>query len=231
MNKVLYVAALMLLPAVWLILALPVGSALEPGSLTPGPDASPLECGLRLDESANGSVALARSVRVAVAFDEEWEGVLGESASVAARGLLVNAAGFFRGLHIHLLPIRVSLWESPDELTSIVEVVAAAQDAIPLDGADVVVVFSAQPVDDEDDGYAEVGGRYAGVVHHPEHPERDLQVIAHEISHLFGAHHGCDVPGLSGLMASAGFDDPSVICPCTRRILEANAHRFHVGSR
>ncbi len=231
MNKVLYTAALLLLPVVWLILALPVGSALEPRSLTARPIASPLECGVHLDESANDSVALARSVRVALAFDEEWEQVLGESASVAARGILVDAAGFFRGLHIHLLPIRVSSWESPDELTSIAEVVGAAQDAIPLDGADVVVVFSAQRVDDEDDGDAEVGGRYAGVVHHPGHPERDLQVVAHEISHLFGAHHGCDVPGFPGLMASAGFDDPSVICPCTRRILEANAHRFHLGSQ
>lgn len=218
----LYPAALLLLPAVWLLVALGAGAALEPEPVN-GP---PPECGRRLDQPT-AAVVVARSVRVAVAYDEEWEDALGTAAAVTARELLVDAAGFFRGLHIHLLPIRVERWRSPDSASTMEAIVGHAEDTIPRRGADIVVVMSAQPVGNDEDGYAQVGGRYAGALHHPGHPERDLQVVAHEISHLFGAHHGCDVPGFPGLMASAGFDDPSVICPCTRRILEANAHRFH----
>ena len=52
-------------------------------------------------------------------------------------------------------------------------------------------------------------------------------MLAHEIAHLFGATHGCDLSEHEGVLANKGFDESEFICPCTRKVLEANAARFH----
>ena len=66
-----------------------------------------------------------------------------------------------------------------------------------------------------------------GAEHHEQQPEKAEFVLAHEIAHLFGATHGCDLADHEGVLASQGFDEPELICPCTRQLLEANAARFH----
>jgi hypothetical protein len=160
-------------------------------------------------------------------MDEEWRTELGAGSEPAARQMIVDAASLFRGVHIHLLAVRTIEWDSPDELDSVRALLDAAEVSIPLDGVDIAVVLTAQAVETSRDGDARIGDRYAIVARHPDRPERDAMVLAHELSHLFGAHHGCDLPEHDGLMASQGFSEPELLCPCTRRVLEMNADRFH----
>lgn len=200
------------------------------GSLVPLPEAAGEEgpaCGAPLSVSqVDGEAFSADSTRVVLALDDEWGARFGDQAEQVARSLLIEVGGLFKGLHIHLLPVRVETWTSPDGATSARELGHIARAAVSSDGADIVIALTGTPLTPED-GWAEVGGRYALVAHHPGAPARDAIVLAHEIAHLFGADHGCDVPGYEGLMAERGFEEARLICPCTRQILESNAARFH----
>ncbi|MFQ5555374.1 MAG: M12 family metallo-peptidase [Acidimicrobiia bacterium] len=225
---VTYLLSLVALPVVWLIVAFPVFDMVSGTDGTGGSMA--LECGRRVTNDADDGVSVISSVRVIVSWDEEWSSLHGADAEARARRVVLDAGSLFRGVGIHLLPVGTTPWESPDGAASISALMKAAHQAVPLDGADIVAVLSGQEPKTTEDGFAEVGGRFVIVAHHPERPGRDAQVLAHEMSHLFGAHHGCDVPGYEGLMAEVGFEEPDIICPCTRRILEMNARRFHEPS-
>ncbi len=220
-----------LLPTAWLAAALISTGALElrPVSLDEGPqEASP--CGRQLFVSTDdGRVLRGESTRVVLALDEEWRARFQDESNAVARSLLGEASSLFRGLHIHLLPVRTESWVSPDSVDSAEGLLSAARAAVSLDEADIVVALTGQPLT-QADGRAEIGGRYALVRHHPGKPERDAMVLAHEVAHLFGANHGCDLPGHSGLMAKGGFEEPGLICPCTQQVLERNAARFHIDS-
>ncbi|MEE9228212.1 MAG: M12 family metallo-peptidase [Acidimicrobiia bacterium] len=218
--------ALLLLPVAWFGVAFPLGDVLEPSALSSYPIYG-LECGRRLTEPPGDRVSVVQSVRVLLATDEEWQELHGESGDAKARSLLLGASSMFRGVAIHLLPVRIVEWDSPDDLATVRDLTVAAEETVPRREADIVVVLTAQKRDTFEDGYAQVGGRYVVVASHPGHPDQDVTVLAHELSHLFGAHHGCDVPGYEGLMAPGEFDGASLICPCTRRVLEMNAQRFH----
>ncbi len=220
-----YVATLIVIPVVWIAASFSLSGALAPEPPSEGV-AGRLECGRRLSGLADVGMPLAESARVVLVTDEEWRQVAAGRHPFEARRVLLEAVGLFRGMSIHLLPVRVVDWVSPDEARTIDDVWAAARETVPLGDADIVVVLSAQEHTTARDGYAKVGGRYVVVAHHPDQPDHDALVLAHEISHLFGAHHGCDVPGREGLMAPNGFDH-DLICPCTRRVLELNANRFH----
>lgn len=165
-----------------------------------------------------------------LALDEEWQARFGGEAAAVARSLLADAGALFRSVNIHLLPVRVDVWESPDSQTTALELLEAVRESIDRADADIVIALTAQSLAGAD-GRAEVGGRHALIEHHVEHPERDMFVLAHEIAHLFGATHGCDLAGHEGLLASKGFDEPGLICACTRELLEANAARFHEQAR
>ncbi len=222
-----FALSLIALPAMWFTVAYSVGELLERDAV-PDSGAPQLECGRHLTDAGGDVLPSAESVRVVLVTDEEWRATVPPSATFGARHVLLDAASLFRGLSIHLLPVRIVDWESPDDAATIRDVWVAARESIPLAeaGADIAVVLTAQARTTSQDGYAQVGGRYVAVAHHRGHPERDAVVLAHEVSHLFGAHHGCDVPGREGLMAAKGFDG-DLICPCIRRILELNANRFH----
>ena len=211
---------------VWFAIVFSIDSALESSFLF---SATPnhLLCGRPLTEVSGGGVSVARSVRVALVVDEEWRDDVPDSAGSEARRVLLDAGRLFRGIGIHFLPIRVLNWESPDDADSVRDLLRAGKQAMPPGDADIVVLLSAQRRATSADAIADVGGRHVVVAHHPANPEQDSLVLAHEISHLFGAHHGCDVPEREGLMAKEGFNDQNLICPCTRRILEMNAQRFH----
>lgn len=224
----------------WLVLAVVLvsvawlgGAALGAGALrlvTGAEDAEvpgSLACGRQLPGGADeGQVSRTRSTRVVLALDEDWQAYFQDEATVAARTLLWEASSLYRGFSIHLLPLRIDRWVSPDEIDSAEELLHLARKSIPRGEADIVVVLTGQQLE-RGDGYAEIGGRYALVSRHPGHPERDAMVLAHEIAHLFGADHGCDLPGNSGVMAEQGFEEPDLVCPCTRQALEMNAARFH----
>ena len=226
MNRagVRYLAVLVALPVIWFAVALPALTMFAPefGSGV----ADDLECGRRLVDGEAAEVPLVASVRVVLVTDEEWRSRVPDPTGAVARRVLLDAASLFRGLSIHFIAVRAVDWESPDSSETIRDTWLAAQSEVPLVDEDAVVVLSAQRRADSLDGYSEVGGEYIVIAHHPRDPDLDSLVLAHEVSHLFGAHHGCDVEGREGLMGAEGFDH-DLICPCTRRILELNVTRFH----
>ena len=170
-----------------------------------------------------------RSIRVVLAYDEEWRSYFGEEVEFVSRSQLGSAVALFRGMHIQLLPVRLEEWQSPSDARSPAQVLSSVRAAVPLGDADVVVAFTGQKFSGAD-GRADVGGTHAVVELHDGHPEKDAMVLAHEVAHLFGASHGCDLPGHTGLMAESGFDEPKLVCPCVRGVLERNAERFHDDS-
>ncbi len=187
----------------------------------------PRACGRQLPGGVDdGRVSRTTSTRVVLAIDEDWQAAFQGDAGRAARTLLWDASKLYRGFSIHLLPLRIEQWFSPDEMDSAEDLLHVARDSVPRGDADIVIVLTGQQLA-RADGYAEVGGRYALASRHPGRPERDAMVLAHEIAHLFGAYHGCNLPGRSGLMAEQGFEEPDFVCPCTRQTLEMNAARFH----
>jgi len=216
---------LVLLPVVWF--GTYVASAqLLPANAPTSEASGAAECGRLLVQPDDGIVFHAASTRVVLALDEEWRERFGEDSTQVARALLVEAGGLFRRVDIHLLPIRVADWESPGQYTTAEQLLQVVRESVDRGDADIVVALTAQSLYGAD-GRAEVGGRYALIEQHPGHPERDAFVLAHEIAHLFGATHGCDLPGHDGVLATAGFAEPGLICPCTRQLLESNAARFH----
>jgi hypothetical protein len=226
-NRTLqFLISLLLLPVVGIVVA--GGAAWAASTWMPSESSdTSLVCGEALAIPDHEAGYVVDSTRIVVAIDEEWRAVAGADAEAEARKMIVDAASLFRGVHIHLLPVRTVEWNSPDDVESLSGLLEAAEASIPLDDVDIAVVLTAQSVTTGSDGGARVGDRYAIVVRHPDLPERDSTVLAHELSHLFGAHHGCDLPEHEGLMASQGFSEPDLLCPCTRQVLEINANRFH----
>lgn len=220
--------ALVLLPGAWF-----AGAGLSAGALrvvagtaNAGVHEATL-CGRQLPGGVDEQqVFRTTSTRVVLALDEEWQAEFQAEATVAARALLWEAASLYRGFDIHLLPLRIERWVSPDEMDSAEDLLHLARRNIPRGDADIVIALTGQQLD-QGDGYAEIGGTYALVSRHPGHPERDAMVLAHEVAHLFGAYHGCNLAGRSGVMAEQGFEEPDLVCPCTRQALEMNASRFH----
>ena len=186
-----------------------------------------MTCGQSLAVTpAGGRTFPAESTRVLLVLDQKWRERFGDDAETSARLLLAQVSGLFKGLHIHLLVVGIEAWAAPVGAGSAEALLHAAQGDIDPGPSDIVIVLTGRTLFGSD-GWAEVGGRFALVSHHPDRPERDAFVLAHEVAHVFGANHGCDLPAHEGVMAAEGFAEPLLICPCTRQILEANALRFH----
>jgi len=166
-------------------------------------------------------------VKVVIVLDEEWRLHFGDAAQDQARVIVTRAAGLYRNLGVQATLLRVEPWMSPDTVSVAGGFLDRAENEVDLQDADIAVIFTYQELDGSEDGLAEVGGRYAFVRHHSGHGGQDEFVLAHELGHIFGAHHGCDVPGFAGIMAESGFEQPPLVCPCTRRVLEINVGRFH----
>lgn len=211
---------------VWSGVAFGVATFLQLGTAT-GDDVLPQEWGHSLIATTSSRTALLGPFEAVLVLDEEWRGHFGDRAALEARLVLIRAIGHYRSLGIHVLPVRVESWESPNDLTSLPDLLDAAESEGMLRDGDVLIVLTGQDVAGTKDGFAVFGGRYAIVRHHTVHDGRDEFVLAHEIGHVFGAHHGCDVPGFAGLMAESGMELPVRLCPSTRRVIESNVLRFH----
>lgn len=219
-------ARLLLLPLLWLAVTLPGVRLLEDTMLAVEEPLS-LHCGHSVVAGPDPVVLQSQAIRVALATDEEWREVVPDPYGVQARRTLAEAGSLFRSVGLYFLPVRVLELETSDHLNTAGELLDEVE-AVSLNGKfDIVILLTAQSRSTSQDGRAVQGGRHAVVAHHKEAPQRDALVLAHEIGHLFGAHHGCDVPGKGGLMQRGGFDGGDLICPCTRRVLEMNAYRFH----
>jgi hypothetical protein len=212
---------------VWFGVALGVETLLRLGTGA-SDDVVTLECGRRLIVPEPNRTASLVPFEAVLVLDEEWRTHFGDRAERVARLTVIRAVGHYRSLGIHAQLARVESWDSPNDVTSLHGLLheVESEDMFLQDG-DVVIALTNQDLADADDGFAAVGGRHVIVRHHAVHDGRDGFVLAHEIGHIFGAHHGCDAPGLAGLMAESGFEQPVRLCPCTRRAIESNVQRFH----
>jgi len=210
----------------WFAVALGVERFLQRG---PAADDEVLvpEWGHSLIVTTPSRTALLGPFKAVLVLDEEWRSHFGDRAELEARLVVTRAVGHYRSLGVHVLPVRVESWESPNDATSLSDLLDEAKSDNMLRGEDVLIVLTGQDVAGTEDGFAAFGGRYAIVQHHAAHDGRDEFVLAHEIGHVFGAHHGCDVSGLDGLMAESGVEQPALLCPSTRRVIETNVQRFH----
>ncbi len=222
-----FLVAPLLVLALWLTTAWGTEAALNRWWSPANGGVLSLSCGRDLQGRTLGSVSIAVPVKFAIVLDEEWRSHFGEAAGEEARTIMTRAAGFYRNLGIHATLLRVDNWMSPDTVSTPEDFLSRAEHEVVLRDADVAVIFTNQVLNGTGDGRAEVGGRYVFVSHHLAHGGRDEFVLAHEMGHIFGAHHGCDVPGFAGIMAESGFEQPPLVCPCTRRVLEINVDRFH----
>jgi hypothetical protein len=211
---------------VWFGVAFGVDTFLQLGAGADD-DLVPLACGRRLIVTTPNQTALSVPFTAVLVLDEEWRTHFGDRAEIEARLIVTRAVGHYRSLGIHVLPVRVESWESPDDVASLRDLLGEVESEGMLGDEDVVIVLTGQVATGAADGSAVVGGRHAIVRHHVVHDGQDEFVLAHEIGHIFGAHHGCDVPGLAGLMAESGVEQPVRLCPCTRRAIESNVQRFH----
>ncbi|MFQ5380834.1 MAG: M12 family metallo-peptidase [Dehalococcoidia bacterium] len=184
------------------------------------------ECGRIIVSPHEGPAFHSSSTRVLLALDEEWRDLLGARARESARSLLADVSALFRNTHIHLLPVELAEWESPGSTDQARDLLAFVEANVERGDADIVIALTGQALAGED-GLARRNGRYVVVEHHPGRLDKDALVLAHEVAHLFGAGHSCDLPGGNGLMSEDGFRGPTGVCPCTERVLEANAARFH----
>lgn len=222
-----FLVAPLLVLALWLTTALGTEAALNRWWSPTNGGVLSLSCGRDLQGRTVGGVRIAVPMKVAIVLDEEWRSHFGDTAGEQARTIMTRAAGFYRNLGVQLTLLRVDDWISPDTASAPKDFLSRAEHEVDLQNADVAVIFTNQVLSGTEDGRAEVGGRYAFIRHHSGHGGRDEFVLAHELGHIFGAHHGCDVPGFAGIMAESGFEQPPLVCPCTRRVLEINVDRFH----
>ena len=222
-----FLVAPLLVLALWITTAFAAEAALNRWWSPTEGELLNLSCGRDLQGGASSGVKMAVPVKVAVVLDEEWRSHFGDTAGEQARTIMTRAAGFYRNLGVQLTLLRVDNWTSPDTVSTAGAFLDRAENEVGLQDADIAVIFTKQELDGSEDGRAEVGGRYAFIRHHSGHGGRDEFVLAHELGHIFGAHHGCDVPGFAGIMAESGFEQPPLVCPCTRRVLEINVDRFH----
>jgi len=211
---------------VWFGVAFGVETFLEVGTAADD-DVLPLEWGHSLIGTTPSRTALLVPFKAVLVLDEEWRTHFGDRAEVEARLIVTRAIGHYRSLGIHVLPVRVESWQSPNNVTSLGELLDEIESQGVLRDGDVVIVLTGQEVAGTKDGHAVFGGRYVIVRHHAVHNGQDEFVLAHEIGHVFGAHHGCDTPGFAGLMAESGVEQPVLLCASTRRVIESNVQRFH----
>jgi hypothetical protein len=184
-----------------------------------------LECGRQLAPTPVG-VPVQTSLRAAIVTDDAWQEL--DTNGIRVRSLVVEAAGLLRGTGVSITPVSVKTWNAPPEAESPREILDAAKASLPVGDADIVIVLTGRSKTSMD-GTADVGGRYTVVRHHSGERAKDIVVLAHELGHLFGAHHGCDTGDSGGIMQASGFLSAELLCPCTRRVIERNTSLLHLS--
>ncbi len=212
------------LGTIWLVAATGISRGIDALGLWQTDAIHVLECGRQLAPTSE-VVPVQSSLRAAVVTDDGWQELGTEGTP--ARSLVVEAAGLLRGAGVSVTPVSVRNWNPPPEAESPQEILASAKAALPVGDADIVIVLTTRSKT-SDDGAADVGGRHAVVRHHPGARAKDIVVLAHELGHLLGAHHGCDTVDAGGVMEATGFTNAELLCPCTRRVIERNVSLLHV---
>lgn len=216
--------SILALGTIWLVAAFGISRGLDGLGLWQTDAIPTLECGRQLAPTPEG-VPFQTSLRAAVFTDDAWQEL--ETNGSQVRSLVVQAAGLLRGTGVSITPVSVKTWNPPPEAATPQEILDSAKATLPIGDADIAIVLTARSTTNND-GAADVGGRYTVVKHHPEANDKDIVVLAHELGHLFGAHHGCDVIDTGGVMGATGFVDAKLLCPCTRRVIERNVSLLHL---
>ncbi len=212
------------LGAIWLLAAVGISRGIDAVGLWQTDAVHVLECGRQLNPTPE-AVPVQSSLRAAVVTDDAWQGLGTEGTRV--RSLVVEAAGLLRGTGVSITPVSVKNWNPPPEAESPQEILDSAKASLPVGDADIVIVLTARSTT-RNDGAADIGGRYAVVRHHPGERAENIVVLAHELGHLLGAHHGCDAFEAGGIMEATGFSNAELLCPCTRRVIERNVSLLHL---
>ena len=137
---------LLLLPVAWFPGA-QAGASLVDSALpaTRAQALDPSPCGRQLaGEYGDEGVIRAASTRVVLALDEEWQARLDAGPAAAARSLLAQASGLFRGTDIHLLPARREAWLSPDGGDSAETLLSTLHQVVSRAASDLVPGFAPQ---------------------------------------------------------------------------------------
>ncbi len=215
--------SVLLLGAIWLAVAAGAARGMDALGLWQQDETLSVVCGRRFGAATN-SVPVVLPIRARVALDDAWAGLGQDEQQV--RLLVVEAAGLLRGTGLSVVPVEIVRWNPPSSAKLPREVLEAAMVTVPLDGVDIVIVLTAGSTTRKD-GAADVGGRYVVVQHHHDARAKDVAVLAHEIGHLLGAHHGCDAGTDGGIMGTNGFSNAELLCPCSRGVIASNLAQFH----
>lgn len=216
--------AILALGATWLVTAVGISRGIDALGLWQTESVPVLECGYQLAPSPE-TVPVQSSLRAAVVTDDAWQRFDTDGTSV--RSLVVEAAGLLRGTGLSITPVSVKTWNSPPEAESPREILDAAKVLLPIGEADIVIVLTGRSKTGVD-GAADIDGRHAVLRRHPGERAKDVAVLAHEIGHLLGAHHGCDAADAGGIMNAKGFSNAELLCPCIRRVIERNVSLLHL---
>ncbi len=148
---------------------------------------------------------------VVVAADESWRQAYGVRAEAASRDLIADVNSILQPTGIRLTVADYVTWRSQPNENSMSEMLAHLDDAVPSQPGEFVIGLTGEQIS-RVDGIAHIGHVHIVARRHPDQPQLDGIVVAHEIGHLLGAdHHECD-HDYRCIMAPKGFAQPARWC-------------------
>lgn len=155
-----------------------------------------------------------------VAADESWRQAYGIRAEGTASALIADVNSILAPTGIRLALADYVIWESQPSERSMSGLLAHLDESIPARGGEFVIGLTSERLSSVD-GIAHTGHVHIVARRHPDNPQLDGLVVAHEIGHLLGAdHHECD-HGYRCVMTPKGFELPARWCD--HHVLEMQA--------
>lgn len=180
--------------------------------------------GYALDEAA----LIRRFIRVVVVADQAWQEAYGGLAETRARQLITEADRILESSGIDLRMTDYGTWATRGAEHSMSEMLKGLESAVPAQPGELVLGLTGRQIS-RVDGIAHVRHVHLVARRHPDRPQYDALVLAHEIGHLLGAeHHDCD-HAYRCVMAPKGFGLPARWCG--HHVLEIQRHAAHLSAQ